>query len=476
MTDDPQRVIAWFRRDLRIADNRMLAAATAAGRRVFPVFVADPARLDRHARAAPRLSWFAASLDALDERLRAHGSGLVVLHGEPAEVLRTFAAEVGAESVFAARDEDPHAAARDRRVASAVNLRLVDDQRLVAPGELLSTAGEPFRVFTPFRRALDRRIEEDGDALAAEARADRGRLAPHPGTVKNAGEFPAGAPPVPLPDAGEGPASERLRAFSREDLRGYRRERDRPDLDSTSRLSPHLRVGSLSVRAAWRAALDAEREGSLAGDTELRDSARRWRDELAWREFHAAVLDANPRIADESLRPEYGAISWEEGPEADAALDAWHHGQTGYPIVDAGMRQLRATGWMHNRLRLITASFLVKDLGIDWRRGEAVFMEHLLDGDLAQNAGNWQWVAGVGTDAAPYFRVFNPVLQGRRFDPHGTFVRTWLPELDGVHEQHLHEPWQAPPERRPRSYPEPIVDHGSARRRALDRYASARAG
>ncbi len=446
----------------------MLALATAEAAQVFPVFVVDPALLERHAEAAGRLAWFAASVEALAGRLGSVGSGLRVLAGDPAAVLTRFASEVGADAIFAGRDEDPFAVARDEEVARRVDLRLVDDQRLLPPGALRTASGDAFRIFTPFRNALGARLAADS-SLVAESVADVSRLARISGSLPNE-TFPWPAAAGRLPLAGELAAKRRLRSFVANDLRRYRAERDRPDLASTSGISPYLRTGALSVRAAWRAVQAVERDAELADDAELAASARRWRDELAWREFYAGVLLAHPEGIERGLRSEYRGIGWETGRAADDAFEAWRSGSTGIPIVDAGMRQLRATGWMHNRLRLITASFLVKDLGIDWRRGEAAFMEHLLDGDLSQNNGNWQWVAGVGTDAAPYFRILNPVLQGKRFDPQGDFVRAWLPELAELPTRFIHEPWLAPPGPRPTAYPAPIVEHAAARRRALERY------
>jgi deoxyribodipyrimidine photo-lyase len=468
--DAPRRALAWFRRDLRLTDQRMLEAATRA-ERVWPVFVADPEILRRHAGAPARVAWFEATIDALDARLRERGSGLTILHGDPGVVLREFAGRVGAEAVFATRDEEPAARRRDAAVARLVDLRLVDDQRLVPADALRTAAGAPFSVYTPFRRRLDDEVAASGEELVATATPDLDRLAPSTGApqAQGLGRLPS---PHELPAAGERAAADRVRAFLRSSVAGYADDRDRPDRDGTSRISPYLRVGALSVRSAWRASLNAEARGRERRETALRRGARRWRDELAWREFYASVLLAHPEVESRSRHAEYDAIAWEEGAEADEALAAWSAGRTGYPIVDAGMRQLLATGWMHNRLRLVTASFLVKDLGLDWRRGEAVFMDHLLDGDLAQNNGNWQWVAGVGTDAAPYFRVFNPIVQGRRFDPGGAFVRAWVPELADLAAEWIHEPWRAPS--RPRGYPLPIVDHAHARQRTLARYGAVR--
>ncbi len=474
MTDDARRAIAWFRRDLRLTDSRMLEAAARDADRVWPVFVADPDLLDGHAAATFRIAWFEANLRALDEGLRERGSGLTVLRGRPEAVLRRFAAEVGAGTVHASADEDPVAVARDHRVAAAVDLRLVDDQRIVPPDELRTGAGGPYTVFTPFRRALDARIQDAPDAATGLAEADLSRLAPSPPTAEVGLSGDGVARPSELPEPGEHAAADRLRAFLRADVAGYRDERDRPDLDATSHLSPYLRVGAISVRACWRAALNATERARERGDRRLGEGAATWRGELAWREFFAHVLAAHPRVATESFRTEYETVDWASGADADEALTAWREGRTGFPFVDAGMRQLAATGWMHNRARLVTASFLVKDLGVEWGRGASVFSERLLDADVQQNVGNWQWVAGVGTDAAPYFRIFNPTLQGRRFDPEGAYIRRWIPELAGVDQAHLHEPWRAPSP--PRDYPSPIVDHAEARQRTLARYGAARQG
>ena len=470
VTHVPRRAIAWFRRDLRLTDNRMLEAATRGADRAWPVFVADPDLLETHAAATARIGWFDANLRALDERLREHGSGLTVLRGLPEEVLRQFAAEVGAATVHAAADEDPAAIARDDRVARVVDLRLVDDQRIVPPGELRTGGGGSYTVYTPFRRALDALVEAAGEAVLGPAEPDLSRLAPSSERFTGLGT----AASHDLPEPGERAATDRLRAFLRADVAGYRDDRDRPDRDATSRLSPYLRVGAISVRACWRAALNAADRARERNDGRLAQGAATWRGELAWREFFAHVLAAHPRLATESFRTEYDAVEWAEGTEADEALTAWRDGRTGFPFVDAGMRQLAASGWMHNRARLVAASFLVKDAGVDWRRGASVFAERLLDADVQQNNGNWQWVAGVGTDAAPYFRIFNPTLQGRKFDPDGAYIRRWIPELADLDPAHIHEPWRAPSP--PRDYPPPILDHAEARQRTLARYSAARTG
>lgn len=466
----PRRAVAWLRRDLRLTDNRVLATATAEAERVWPVFVADPALRDRHGDAPGRVAWFGATLAALDATLREHGSGITVLPGDPATALRRFAADVDADLVVAASDEDPVAIERDEEVARAVDLTLVNDTRIVPPLEVRTKDGEPFSVYSPFRRALDARLGED-PAAVARADADLARLAPRPDGAGGPDAFDAPPPPHELPEAGEAAATGRLRAFLRGDVARYRDDRNRPDLAVTSRLSPYLRVGAISVRAAWRAAINAAERARERNDRALARGAASWRGELAWREFYAHVLAAHPRLATESFRPEFDRLEWADGAAADDAVAAWHAGRTGFPFVDAGMRELVATGWMHNRARLATASFLVKDIGVDWRRGEAIYLEHLLDADHQQNNGNWQWVAGVGTDAAPYFRVFNPVLQGRKFDPDGAYIRRWVPELADLSDEHVHEPWTAPEP--PTDYPAPILDHREARELTLARYRTA---
>jgi deoxyribodipyrimidine photo-lyase len=470
---DTRRAIAWLRRDLRLHDSATLSIATATAERVWPVFVADPALLARHAGAPGRVAWFGATLRALDARLGETGSGVTVLVGPPEEVLPRFAARVGADAVIGARDPEPAARARDARVARTVELRLVDDQHVIPADALRTGDGRPYTVFTPFRRALEAWLAVHPSALA-ELPVPTGQLAPRPAEDESPARFQAPEPSVPLPEAGERAARRRLDAFRAGPLARYAGDRDRPDVAGTSGLSVHLRTGAIGVRAAWRAGIEARDRAHAANDHAAARGADAWLGELAWREFFGALLAAFPGSGERAMRGEFEDIAWEEGTTADELLIAWRDGMTGIPMVDAGMRELAATGQMHNRLRLVTASFLVKHLGIDWRRGEAVFMERLLDGDLAQNAGNWQWVAGTGTDAAPYFRVFNPVRQGRRFDPDGAYVRRWVPEVDALDPEHVHEPWRAPAAERPATYPPPIVDLAEGRARALARYAAVR--
>jgi deoxyribodipyrimidine photo-lyase len=445
------RAIAWFRRDLRLQDQRMLAEALAAAAEVVPVFVVDPRIVAANAAAAPRLAWYRASIVALDAELRALGSGLVVLHGDPELVLPALAAATGATAVYAARDAEPGAVRRDAAVADRVSLTLVDDQRLLPDGSLRAASGGSYAVFTPFRRALEARLAED-PALLAEARPRLERLARAVNLPdgQGPGAFPDPVTATRLPTAGPAAALAQLTAFSAGRLGRYETERDRPGAGATSGISPYLRVGALSVRAAWRAALVGPR-----GDA--------WRRELAWREFFA------DRLAAGAMEPPGGG----EEVQASLVFGAWRDGQTGIPLVDAGMRELAATGWMHNRARLVAAGFAVKQLGIPVERGESLFMERLLDGDLAQNRGNWRWVAGMGVGSAPWFRVLNPVVQARRFDPDAGYLRRWLPELVALPTDLVHEPWRAPAASRG-GYPDPIVDLDAAREAVLARHRGTR--
>ncbi|GAA1526218.1 cryptochrome/photolyase family protein [Nocardioides humi] len=425
--------ILWFRRDLRLGDHPALLAAAADGP-VLPLFVLDDALLAPS--GAVRRAFLLRTLRALDADLRRHGPGLVVRGGRPATVVRDLAAEVDARGVHVSADFGPYGAARDDEVADAlgdVPLVRTGSPYAVAPGRVRTGSGHPYRVFTPFHRAWVEhgwRAPAESDPAAVDWVGAPGSDLPEEPVVSG----------IDLPEAGEAAALARW-----EEWRGtpYDDVRDRPDLDATSRLSPHLRWGSIHPRTI------------LAGIDARNPHAATFRKELAWREFYAQVLHAWPGSAREYFRPELRDLPYVTGAERRRRLDAWAAGRTGYPIVDAGMRQLLAEGWMHNRVRMIVASFLVKDLQVEWQHGARHFMEHLVDGDLASNQHNWQWVAGCGTDAAPYFRIFNPTAQGRKFDPDGAYVRRWVPEL-------------ADPSLG--DYPEPIVDHAEQRAAALEAY------
>ena len=465
--------LCWMRRDLRLTDNNALSAALAHSPQVLPVYVLDPTLLTRYAETK-RVAFLFAGLRQLDADLRARGSRLVIRRGPPERALTSLFAESGAQSIFAEEDSSPYARQRDVRVAERLPLQLVGSPVLRPPGTVLKTNGEPYTVFTPFsRRWRSFPPPRLGDILPAPDQI------PGPPGVQSLPipDEPALPSAVPFPP-GEAEAQRRLNAFaSGRDAPVYRyaQARDRMDLDGTSCLSPYLRFGMISARQAMAAAYEAI---EAAPNGESRKGAETWLTELIWREFYTAILYHFPHVETQSFRANLQSIAWrnEEG-----AFGAWCDGRTGYPIVDAAMRQLRQTGWMHNRARMIVASFLVKDLLIDWRWGERFFMQHLVDGDLAANNGGWQWTAGTGTDAAPYFRVFNPVLQGKRFDPEGHYVRRWLPELAGVNARFVHAPWKKSPDEQRGSrgiinqgYPSPIVDHARAREQTLRAYRQAR--
>lgn len=443
--------VIWFRRDLRLADHPALAEACRQHDRVVPLFVWDPALFQPAGPA--RTAFLAGCVERLRDSL---GGKLVVRRGRPAAEVAAVVRECDAGAVFVSGDYGPYGTARDREVAAVLagdgrSLRAVGSPYAVDPGRLLTSANRPFQVFTPFSRAWRRqgwdpprrrpRLQGITDAGLASHRDD-------------------GAPAldVALPEPGEAAAHRRLEQFVRSGQDRYREERDRPDLDATSRLSPYLRFGCLHPRQM------------LARLEPFNPAHDRLATELCWREFYADVLHHRPDAARRAYRPEWRTMEVDEGPLADQRFSAWTRGLTGYPIVDAGMRQLITEGWMHNRVRLIVASFLVKDLHIDWTRGARWFMQRLVDGDLASNQLNWQWVAGSGNDAAPFFRVFNPVAQGQRFDPDGRYVRRWIPELCEVADRYVHEPWKAGPA----GYPAPIVDHAEERHEALSRYETMR--
>ncbi len=452
--------IWWARRDLRLTDNQALHEATHAAETVLPVFILDPALLSTFAASEKRLAFLFGGLRALDADLRARGSRLIVRRGDPATELARLVSETGATAVCAEEDVWPYARSRDAAVAAAVPLRLTAGLTVHPTDVVRKADGGVYTVFTPYSRAWK--------ALPPPRRSD---LLPVPARF--------GAPPpdlasLPIPDApalppsvpfppGELEAIRRLDAFAGRRssvVYRYADDRNRMDLDGTSRLSPYLRFGMISARQCAVAALEAT---AAAPDAAARQGAETWLNELIWREFYTAILYHFPNVLQEAFRPELRAIPWSNDP---AQFAAWCEGRTGYPIVDAAMRQLVQTGWMHNRARMIVASFLVKDLLIDWRWGERFFMEHLIDGDPSANNGGWQWTAGVGTDAAPYFRVFNPTLQAAKFDPDGAYVRHWVPELARVPDKHIHAPWLMPLDVQRQAgcvigqgYPAPIVEH-----------------
>jgi deoxyribodipyrimidine photo-lyase len=477
--------IWWARRDLRLSDNQALSAALAQAEQVVPVFVLDPTLLAKNAAASDsaaekRVAFLLSGLRALEESLHARGSTLVVRRGDPRDELATLLIETGAEAIYAEADVRPYGAQRDALVAKTLPLHLTGGLTIHPPDAVLKADGTPYVVFTPYSRKwkalppptlrdilpAPERIGTPPDIASVPIPAEPALL---PGPV-----LPLGGPFLP----GEAEAQSRLDAFLTSDappVYRYAEARDRMDLDGTSRLSPYLRFGMLSAR---QAAATARLALELAPSDTARQGVETWLNELIWREFYQAILHHFPHVLERSFRPNLQAIPWDNDR---AAFTAWCEGRTGYPAVDAAMRQLTHSGWMHNRARMVVASFLVKDLLIDWRWGERFFMQHLVDGDPAANNGGWQWTAGTGTDAAPYFRVFNPVTQGKKHDPQGDYVRRWVPELADVPNRFIHEPWKMPPDVQQstgcvigQDYPSPIVDHAWARERTLAAYAQAK--
>ncbi|HQT53811.1 MAG TPA: deoxyribodipyrimidine photo-lyase [Phenylobacterium sp.] len=473
-------IIVWFRRDLRLADNPALEAAVRAGGPVIPLYVLDETPGLR-APGAASLWWLDKSLASLAADLEAAGSRLVLRRGVAADIVLQLARETGAAEVLWNAVFDPGHGERDKDLADALKRQGAEPRRfngghLVNLDDVKTKAGGDFSVFTPFWRTARQAVSDGGSipapsALAAPAawpasdKLSDWRL--HPTAPDWSGGFSDWRP-------GEAGAHDALEAFTAQALKTYSTERDRPAINGTSRLSPHLHLGEISPKACWRAAQVAAHHGQ-ASDGE----AEKFLAELGWREFNAAIA-RGADLAKTNFDRKFDAFPWRDDPQG---LEAWKRGVTGYPIVDAGMRQLWSTGWMHNRVRMITASFLTKHLLIDWRLGEQWFWDTLVDADHASNAGNWQWVAGSGADASPYFRIFNPMLQSEKFDPPGDYIRRWVPELARLQAKVIHAPWTAAAPvlagsgvRLGHDYPRPIVDHAFARQRALDAYAVIRAG
>lgn len=465
-------VLCWFRRDLRLDDQTALSHALSVSQSVHCVFVFDTDILDRlEDRRDRRVEFIWHSLRELDARLRQHGGGLHVLHGSARRLIPRLACDLGVQAVFCNRDYEPAAIARDAAVAAAlegIEFRQFKDQVIFERAEILTGAGKPFAVFTPYWHAWRRRLETEGVA-GGSVEADWGALAPCAETafpaLQKLGFEPAGLDVSTMPP-GESGAQVLFDDFLRR-LDRYREARDYPAVKGVSYLSPHLRFGTISIRrlvaAAW------QRSGA---------GAEAWLMELAWREFYQMLLYHHPQLAEgRTYRPQFDALAFDGD---DAVFAAWCAGRTGYPLVDAAMRQLERTGYMHNRLRMVTASFLTKDLHIDWRRGERHFARLLLDYDLASNNGGWQWSASTGCDAQPWFRIFNPVTQSEKFDPQGRFIRRYVPELANCPERWIHAPWKMPLDEQRRcgvmvgrDYPAPLVDHAQARIKTLELYRRA---
>jgi deoxyribodipyrimidine photo-lyase len=445
--------IMWFRRDLRLRDNPALGEAVAAGP-VLGLFVLEPALWDNAGPA--RRAWLAATLRSLDDSM---GGRLCIRIGSAATVVPAMAEEVDADQLHVAREFTPYAHARDQAVVQAlpegVEGIATGTPYAVAPGTITNGSGDPYKVFTPYSKAW--RAHGWEDPIGAPNSIDWVSAEGDKRVEKLLDEALQDAPEG-MPAAGEDAARRRFEKFVEQDLDEYADQRDDPGADRTSRMSPYLKLGVLHPRQLLALTSGSRSKGAPTFESEL-----------AWRDFYADVLHHNPRSAWEDLRPVRG-MKYDDHQDA---IEAWKSGTTGFPIVDAGMRQLLAEGWMHNRVRMITASFLTKDLHVWWPVGARHFLDHLVDGDLASNNHGWQWVAGTGTDAAPYFRVFNPITQGLKFDPQGDYVRRWVPELEHLAGKTAHEPWDAA-DGYARDYPKRIIDHAKERLEALDRYQRGR--
>ena len=472
--------LVWLERDLRLRDNPALAAAAKRGR-VLPLFVLEPPDTTAWSAGAARRWWLHQSLAALQQDLAKLDCPLLLLQGTALEMLQAAVGASGADAVYWNRRYEPALVQRDTAIKSALReqgleARSFSSQLLFEPTQVATGSGGPYRVFTPFWKSIRDRVDDSLPLPAPRLRAaempsrnklqarslEELELLPHI-------DWAGGMRDTWTP--GEAGARKSLSTFARKSVASYDVQRDLPGITGTSRLSPHLHHGELSPRQVW-SFLQQQVETGKHTEADIEPYLR----QIGWREFAHHLLFHFPATPDAALLTQYERFPWRRAPKQ---LRTWQKGRTGYPIVDAGMRELWHTGWMHNRVRMIVASFLVKDLLLDWRHGARWFWDTLVDADLANNTLGWQWAAGCGADAAPYFRVFNPVLQGRKFDPEGTYVRRWVPELAAVPDRWLHAPWEAPPLELSaagitlgRTYPHPMIDHKEARLRALDALAT----
>ncbi len=480
------RGLVWFRRDLRVTDNAALYHALRSCREVVCAFVFDSAILDGLPRADRRVEFIRESLAELADTLHACGGELLVRHALAQEEIPRLAQQLGVQAVFANRDDEPAALARDAQVLGAlanagITFHGYKDRAIFERDELLTATGQAFSEFASYKRAWLAKlndfylqpypVERYLDALARAPQALRAQVP----TLAELGFEPTNLGELEIPTGASGGAA-LFEEFFDKRIERYEEARDYPCVRGPSYLGVHLRFGTVSIRALAGAALRLAQAGSRG--------AAGWLGELIRREFYFQLLAHHPQLAaGKSFSPAYDKIVWHHGKHADALFEAWYEGRTGYPLVDAAMAQLSQSGYMHHRLRMVVASFLCKDLGLDWRRGEAWFARHLNDFELASNNGGWQWASGSGCDAQPWYRIFNPVTQSQRFDPEGKFIRRYLPQLALLSNTSIHAPWLAAPMeleaagvRLGETYPHAIVDHGEARERTLQRYAVVKEG
>jgi deoxyribodipyrimidine photo-lyase len=476
--------LVWFRQDLRLDDHAALHAAIQRGGPVIPVFIWAPDEAADWPPGSASRWWLHQSLTCLAAQLRQCGSRLLIRQGDSLSALQALQRETGAAAIFWNRRYEPAITARDARLKTTlqqqgITVESCDGALLFEPGQVCNKQGKPFQVFTPFWKAC-LALPEAANPLPAPVHLPTPDVWPASQPLANLElepkiDWAAGMRAAWRP--GEAGAHEQMQRFLDESLIGYAEKRNRPDVAGSSRLSPYLHFGEISPRRLWHRVqaqiLTCEGEGER-----LQPGAEVYQRELGWREFAYHLLYHFPHTVASPLREEFAAFPWQDNP---ARLRAWQRGKTGYPLVDAGMRELWTTGWIHNRVRMVVASFLVKDLLISWRAGASWFWDTLVDADLANNTLGWQWSAGCGADAAPFFRIFNPVLQGLKCDPQGDYVRRWVPELAALPKMWMHKPWQAPREiltaagvELGRTYPVPIVDHRQARERALAALATIR--
>ena len=470
---DKAPVIVWFRQDLRLADNPALAVAAGSSAPILPLYILDDENAGDYAMGAASRWWLHQSLTALNHSLE---DGLVLMQGDAAKVLPALACDIGAAQIYWNRCYEPWRIERDSAIkqqlrSDGVSVRSFNGSLLFEPTDVLKPDRTPYKVFTPFYRKGC--LEAASPPHEPQPRPDkldifRGVAGAALADLKLEPKIAWFEEMAALWTPGEAGAQDRLRLFLANGINNYREGRDRPDLENVSRLSPHLHFGEISPNQVWHAA--AER-----GSKDPKDQAH-FHSELGWREFSYNLLYHFPAVPHENLQRKFNRFPWREDSQA---LALWQQGQTGLPIVDAGMRELWRTGYMHNRVRMIVGSFLVKNLQINWRFGAAWFWDTLLDADLANNSASWQWIAGCGADAAPYFRIFNPVLQGKKFDPDGTYVRKFVPELAAMPDKYLHNPWEAPADvldeagiEIGKDYPRPMVDLKKSRERALAAFSS----